>query len=133
MGTTRIGTIIKNYKNGEIDTAVNEILEINLWMHRANYNKLLKIQNIISANKDKRGKALLPLVEAFIKEYEQMDSKNKAFIVHGWDNELKLEAKNFFQDTLGIKCVILHEQNGEGDVIFTLRRRKHCGKDPYKW
>lgn len=42
----------------------------------------------------------------------------KAFIVHGWDQELKLETKNYLQNTLGLQCVILHEQDGRGDVII---------------
>ncbi len=42
----------------------------------------------------------------------------KAFIVHGWDNELKLETKNYFQNSLSIECTILHEQDGAGDVII---------------
>ena len=46
------------------------------------------------------------------------NKKFKAFIVHGWDNELKLEVKNYFQNILNIECIVLHEQDGEGDVLL---------------
>lgn len=42
----------------------------------------------------------------------------KAFIVHGWDAELKWEVKNYLQGTLGIECVVLHEQDGGGGTLI---------------
>jgi predicted nucleotide-binding protein len=45
-------------------------------------------------------------------------SQGRVFIVHGWDNELKLETKNFIQNTLAIECLILHEQDGAGQTII---------------
>lgn len=41
-----------------------------------------------------------------------------AFIVHGWDAELKWETKNYIQGVLGIPCVILHEQDGAGGTLI---------------
>ncbi len=41
----------------------------------------------------------------------------KAFIVHGWDNELKWEAKNYLM-ALGLDCVVLHEQSSEGGTLI---------------
>jgi predicted nucleotide-binding protein len=41
-----------------------------------------------------------------------------AFIVHGWDAELKLETKNYLQNTLGLNCIILHEQDGRGGTLI---------------
>jgi predicted nucleotide-binding protein len=42
----------------------------------------------------------------------------RVFIVHGWDAELKLEAKNYLQNYLGLQPIILDEQDSSGDVIL---------------
>jgi predicted nucleotide-binding protein len=42
----------------------------------------------------------------------------RVFLVHGWDSELKWEAKNYLQTVLGLDCVILHEQDGRGGTLI---------------
>ncbi|ARC83165.1 putative nucleotide-binding containing TIR-like domain protein [Clostridium argentinense CDC 2741] len=53
-----------------------------------------------------------------IKKYELPTGEfNKVFIVHGRDNEAKLEVARYLEK-LGLEAIILHEQASKGDTII---------------
>ena len=51
------------------------------------------------------------------KEKKMIKSKNKVFIVHGHDNEVKQEVARYIEQ-IGIEAIILHEQANNGMTII---------------
>jgi len=51
------------------------------------------------------------------KEKKMIKSKNKVFIVHGHDNEVKQEVARYIEQ-IGLKAIILHEQANNGMTII---------------
>jgi predicted nucleotide-binding protein len=62
--------------------------------------------------------SVLEAIDALTSEVSTLGDQPTAFIVHGWDAELKWETKNFVQGTLDLPCVILHEQGGKGGSLL---------------
>jgi hypothetical protein len=93
---------------------------VQLWNYSGATPAIIRQQNAIAKYRQLEREHLKQLIIQFIQmlRKEKLIMKKKAFIVHGWDHELKLDVKNYLQNTLGIDCIILHEQDGEGDTII---------------
>jgi hypothetical protein len=118
------------YKSGNYVEAAKLISSIKLWQHIKIKPEILKQQEVISSYARVNHAELRQLIIQFLTMLrKEPGMKKKAFIVHGWDHELKLETKNYFQNTLKIDCIILHEQDGGGDTIINKFERyaNECG------
>lgn len=56
-------------------------------------------------------------IDDAIAKNEAVHSSNKVFIVHGHDNEAKIEVARFIE-SLGLDAIILHEQSNNGKTII---------------
>jgi predicted nucleotide-binding protein len=110
-------------RKGRIQEAALAIRKLPLWQAHEPLSELIKLQRSIDATSIERTESLREQIARFVNLLERapaMTEKAKphAFIVHGWDNELKLDTKNYFEGVLRINCIILHEQSSDGDVII---------------
>ena len=111
--------IEKLYADGRYITSARQIASIRLWLEPGTTPELTRQQELISKYDQMDQFELKQLIAEFLnmlRKEKTMDGK--IFIVHGRDHELKLETKNYLQNTLGLDCVILHEKDGEGDTII---------------
>lgn len=58
----------------------------------------------------------------------QRDLSNTCFIVHGQNNEMKLEVKEYISEELGKACIILHKKANEGLTLIE-KIEKHSEVD----
>ena len=115
---------------GKYSEAAKLISSLKLWMHLGNSAELIRQQEVISNYKNIQRNELELLIANFLTMLRRaIPMTKRIFIVHGWDHELKLETKNYLQNSLGLDCIILHEQSGEGDTIINKFERcaEECG------
>jgi hypothetical protein len=87
-----------------------------LW--RSASQRELRMRSLLRSPADLRRADLQGVVREILEDREGgRESMGRAFIVHGWDNELKWEVKNYFTSVLMVECVVLHEQDGEGATL----------------
>ena len=107
------------FAKGYIEETAKAISNIKLQLFTAPTRELIRQQQVIAQYRRIDQSELRKLIQEFIGIVKRRFLvKDKIFVVHGWDHELKLEAKNYFQNTLGYESIILHEQDGEGDTII---------------
>lgn len=80
-------------------------------------DRVRSIQKLLAAS-SVTARSMRDLLEELIMLQPKMATTHDVFIVHGWDTELKYATKNYLQNTLGLSCIILHEQDSEGDAII---------------
>jgi len=94
------------------------VARVDVWSAPASA-RLLGQQRAIASALSGAPDRIAPLVHGFVElAQEEMTMDRTIFLVHGWDTELKFDAKNYLQTTLGAKCVVLHEQGGDGDTLI---------------
>lgn len=108
-----IEIIISFINNYEEETDFSDILE-SVKLSNFSDESCLKIQKSISYFNRKEKKNKNTIKNSIIIENAQ---KDKIFIVHGHNNELKLEVEKII-NKLGIQSVILHEQPNGGKTII---------------
>ena len=118
--------------SGRISEAALAARQLKLWQYPGHGPELVKIQRGIAATSLDHTESLRLTIEQLLTLLEgppNMTAHDKphAFIVHGWDNELKLDTKNYFEGTLRVPCIILHEQSSDGDVIIN-KFEKHANR-----
>jgi hypothetical protein len=114
------------YTKGDYAAAAKLISSEKLWRYSSS-PKLLRQQEVISKYAQLNTFDLGRLLGEFLRMIKEKPMGNKVFIVHGWDHELKLEVKNYLQNTLKLECIVLHEQDGEGDTIIN-KFEKYAGE-----
>ncbi len=93
--------------------------------------RAIRRQAALRAALDDAPDSIGPLLSQLLDQLpgEHDGDPRRVFIVHGWDTQLKFEAKNYFQNTLGADPVILHEQGGDGATLIDKFERyaEECG------
>ncbi|EGR3416427.1 TPA: nucleotide-binding protein [Vibrio parahaemolyticus] len=88
------------------------------WQNDDNVKAIFKLANEISQLDDDSFKKLLPQLE--VKTVTSSKAKfdnQKVFIVHGRENETKIEVARFIEK-LGFEAIVLHEQASGGKTII---------------
>src|SRR5215207_10800132 len=102
---------------GKAVQAGREAAEMSLWQWGSS-PEVLRLQRALRNAVATAPDRVEPLLTRLLEELDEQGEKTKIFIVHGWDTELKLEAKNYFQNTLKMEPVVLHEQRSDGGTLI---------------
>ncbi|HEV7390780.1 MAG TPA: nucleotide-binding protein [Burkholderiales bacterium] len=123
---TIFDTIALHLEQGDLHAATRDALGIS----PRDFDQSDRVRNIqkLLAATTSSVQSKRDLIEEMIMLQPKPTTTHDVFIVHGWDAELKLATKNYLQNTLGLSCIILHEQSSEGDTIIDKfeRHAKRC-------
>jgi predicted nucleotide-binding protein len=128
MPENALANLREAQSRGDYSALARIIVTLNLWTGNAP-SAARQLQVLLKNYERLDNSDLEQLVDQFIECLTTGDTMNKSvFIVHGWDELLKYQTKNFLEGTLGLKGIVLHEQDGQGDVIINKFERyaKQC-------